>query len=271
MMFESTRSASLRAVALATSLGSAFVVSLFVVSLAPAQSPLQADNAPPAFVPGPSNPAPPYPEDLVSQPNAKPQLPPIPMPQDRAADSYSIYSVLLPVGELADPGWTRDLWLLSDTTVALVPPDQPCLAQEAEGIDMNPHVAVEPPADRRQDFAELLDDFDRRCHERIHLTSEAFNLVVPLRLLSQTEQEEFVRARFDPNAGMEGDLLTARYKGAPGLSMFSQVYFNAHHTMAMVYASGWCGGLCAQSYWQVLGVEDGSWKRLGWRSATVLN
>jgi hypothetical protein len=261
MMLQSTRSASLRAVALAVFWGS-----VFVPALAPAQ------NAPPGFVPGPSNPAPPYPADLIRKPDAEPEFAPIPMPQDRAADSYKIYSILLPVGELANPGWSRDLWLLADTTLALVPPDQPCLSQGGvDGVDMNPHVALQPPPEGMQDFAEMLDDFDRRCHERIQLTADAFTLVVPLRLLTQTERDDFIRTRFDPDAGIEGDRLTARYKGAPGLSMFSQVYFNAHHTVAMVYASGWCGGLCAQSYWEVLGFQDGVWKRLGWRTAALMS
>jgi hypothetical protein len=194
------------------------------------------------------------------------------MPQDRAADSYKIYSLLLPVGELANPGWTRDLWLLSDTTVALVPADQPCMPQGAPSSEMNPHTAVQPPPDGLQDFAEMLDDFDRRCHERITLTAESFNLVVPLRLLTQAEQDSFILARYDPNAGPDSDVLIAHYKGAPGLSRFSQVYFNAHHTVAMVFESGWCGGLCGQSYWQVLKLEDGSWKRLdNWRSAALMS
>jgi hypothetical protein len=209
-------------------------------------------------------------EPVDFQPQTK-ALPPIPMPQDRATDSYRIYSIMLPVGELADPGWSRDLWLLSDTTLALVPADQPCLSQDIDGINMNPHVAVEPPPDQVQDFYEMLADFDRRCHERIQLTPDAFNLVVPLRLLSQAEQDEFIRKRFDPNAGSEADALIAQYRGAPGLSRFSQVYFNSHHTVAMVYAAGWCGGLCAQSYWQVLGLQDGSWKRLHWHTAAVMN
>ena len=136
---------------------------------------------------------------------------------------------------------------------------------------MNPHEAIDAPADRQQDFKEMLEDFDRRCHERIQLTADSFHLLVPLRLLTQREQDEFVRTRFDPNAGDEGDVLTARYKGAPGLSRFSQVYFNAHHTTGMVYSSGWCGGLCAQSFWQVLELKDGAWHRLGWRSAGVMN
>jgi len=260
MTLQSTRSASVRTIALAVFIGSAFVP-----ALAPAQS------SPPGFVPGPSNPAPPYPTELISQPDGEAQLPAVPMPQDRAVDSYRIYSVLLPVGELANPGWSRELWLLSDTTVALVPANQPCLPQSADPGSMNPHVALQPPPEGMQDFAELLEDFDRRCHERVHLTAESFNLVVPLRLLTQTEQDDFIRERFDPDAGMEGDLLTARYKGAPGLSRFSEVYFNAHHTVAMVYASGWCGGICAQSFWQVLKFEDGTWKLLGWSSSAIMS
>lgn len=238
--------------------------------LATAQSPVPATV--PGFVPGPSNPAPPYPADLISKPDTtNSELPVVPMPPDRAVDSYKIYSVLLPVGDLANPGWTRDMWLLSDTTLTLVPATQSCLPQGNGGVDMNPHVAVQPPPEGQQDFAEMLDDFDRRCHERIHLTAESFNLVVPLRLLNQTEQDEFIRGRFDPDGGHEADVMTAKYRGAPGLSRFSQVYFNAHHTMGMVYASGWCGGLCAQSFWQVLKLEDGVWKRLEWQSAALMD
>jgi hypothetical protein len=258
MTLPSARSASLRAVALFFLLSSAF---------APAQT---APTAPPGFVPGPSNPAPPYFMELLTQPDEQ-QFAPVPMLQDRAVDSYKIFSILLPVGMLGNPGWTRDLWLLSDTTLALVPADQPCLPQSADSYSMNPHVALQAPPESQQDFNEMLDDFDRRCHERIQLTAEPFNLVVPLRLLTLTEQDEFIRQRWDLDAGHEADVLTARYKGAPGLSRFSQVYFNAHHTLAMVYSSGWCGGLCAQSYWQVLALNNGVWKLLKWHSTEVLS
>ncbi len=204
----------------------------------------------------------------MSQPNDR-QLPAVPMQQDRSSDSYKIYSLLLPVGDLGRPGWPRDMWLLSDTTVALVPPDEPCFQQALDGATMNPHLAIVAPADRQQDLSEMLEDFDRRCHERVQLTQESFNLVVPVRLLDRNEQDSFVRLRFDPNAGLDGDLITAKYKGAPGLSRFSEVYFNAHHTLAMVYASGWCGGTCTQSYWRVMELGDGGWKQLQWRTAEL--
>jgi hypothetical protein len=153
--------------------------------------------------------------------------------------------------------------------VALVPPDEPCFQQALDGATMNPHLAIVAPADRQQDLSEMLEDFDRRCHERVQLTQESFNLVVPVRLLDRNEQDSFVRLRFDPNAGLDGDLITAKYKGAPGLSRFSEVYFNAHHTLAMVYASGWCGGTCTQSYWRVMELGDGGWKQLQWRTAEL--
>jgi hypothetical protein len=266
MTLHSTRPAMQLACALALFTGLSFSP-----ALAPAQS--SAATSVPGFVPGPSNPAPPYPPGMILTAEASNSLlPVVPMPPDRAADSYKIYSALLPVGDLANPGWTRDMWLLSDTTLTLVPANQSCLPQGSEGTEMNPHVAVQPPVEGQQDFAEMLDDFDRRCHERVHLTAESFNLVVPLKLLNPAEQDEFILGRFDPNAGPEADRMTARYKGAPGLSRFSEVYFNAHHTVGMVYASGWCGGLCSQSYWQVLKFEDGVWKRLDdWHSASLMD
>ena len=82
----------------------------------------------------------------------------------------------------------------------------------------------------------------------------------------------FIRDRFDPNGGADADALTAHYHGAPGLSRFSQVYFNSHHTLAMVFANGWCGGLCAHSYWEILELDNGgAWKRLGWHTTDLMS
>jgi hypothetical protein len=256
MTFRSTRSARLLPAALALLCGQALIPHHAVC-----QSLSQADDPThPPFMP-------------EAKPVTRPPLPAIPMPQDRAAESYSIYSQLLPVGALGNPGWPRAMLLLSDTTVSLVPPDEPCLASDAglSGNSMNPHIAVRAPDEMKQDLDEMLEDFDHRCHERILLTFDAFKLVVPLHLLSPDEQDEFVSTRFDQNAGHEGDRIAARYKGAPGLSSFSQVYFNAHHTRAMVYATGWCGGLCVQSFWVVMEFENGQWKRLTWDTASEMS
>ena len=190
----------------------------------------------------------------------------IAMPSDRAVDSYRIYSMLMPVGELGNEGWPHDLYLLEDTTVTLVGPDEPCW-QSSE--TMNPHSALSAPAEQAQDLAELLQDFDRHCHERIRLTADGFRLRVPLRLLNEAEQNEFRQTRFSDKAPSE---LKTKYMGAPGLSSFSQIYFNAHHTVAMVYANGWCGGRCAQSFWAVYGLDKtGQWKPLRWNSDILMS
>ncbi len=251
---------------------------IFAVSLALAQTASQAISSNGSaqasqFVPAPSNPAPAYAPGLLTQERTKAPLPAIPMPPDRADDSYRIYTMLMPVGELGRPGWPRDLWLLSDTTLSLVAADRDCLPQEVNGSEdpMNPHFAVHPPADRVPDFNELLEDFDKRCHERIQLTQDSFPNTMPLRLLTEEEQDEFVSTRWDQNAGAYGDQIAAKYKGAPGISSFSQVYFNSHHTLAMVYATGWCGGLCVQSFWDVLEFRDGQWKRLPWSNTFVMS
>ena len=210
----------------------------------------------------------------AQQPLAKDAAPaaPIPMPSDRAGASYRIYSMLMPVGELGGRDWPHGLWLLADTTVTLVQPDQPCIPEGSEPVGMNPHVALQPPPDQAQDYAELLEDFDRHCHDRILLTAEPFKVAVPLRVLTKQEQDEFMATRFAvPGANKVDPAVALKYEGAPGLSSFSEVYFNAHHTVAMVYGWGWCGGLCGQGFWSVFALKDGEWKSLRWNSSIVMS
>lgn len=211
---------------------------------------------------------------IAQQGPTKAALPdPISMPADRAADSYRIYSSLIPLGETAGRDWPRALWLVRETTITAVPPDQPCWINPEGGrsdfsSDMNPHTAVHPPAGQLQDFAEILRDFDNRCHERIALSPEAWELNGQLRLLNEQEQKEFEATRF----GKPGnEALTAKYKGAPALYAFSEVYFNAHHTVALVYATHWCGGLCGQGFWVAFGLKDGKWNPLPWNSVSWIS
>jgi hypothetical protein len=196
-------------------------------------------------------------------------LPPIPMPQDRAADSYSIYSLLMPVGEIGGANWPHGLWLLANITVTFAQPDQPCIPQGTDEQPMNPHVAVHPPPDKEQDYAEMLADFDRHCHDRILLSADPFHLPVPVHVLTEAEQSEFRTIRFT-GLGSVDPSVAAKYNGAPGLTSFSEVYFNAHHTVGMVYGLGWCGAMCGQGGWEVLGLEDGQWKALGWDAANFM-
>jgi hypothetical protein len=188
------------------------------------------------------------------------------MPLDRTADSYQIYSALLPFGETADKAWPHRLWTIRDATVTVVPPYEPCWQQPNSspsaqtGATRNPHIAVHPPANRSQDFEEILADFDAHCHERLLLIPSAFNTAAPVRLLSPTEQDDFHASRsISSPAGRE-------YGGSPALFGFTEVYFNRRHTLALVYATHWCGNLCGQGMWVAFGLEDGKWKDLHWRT-----
>lgn len=182
-------------------------------------------------------------------------LPVISMPSDRATDSYLIYSSLIPLGETAGKDWPHEVWLLQDATIALIPADQPCLgtpetkSESRFSSSMNPHFAVHPPEDRNQDFKEILADFDAHCHERLALRLGNWNTLAPVRLLTPEEQEEFRATQFPKTAASE------KYRGAAALYGFSEVYFNVHHTVALVYATHWCGGLCGEGFWVPLAAE----------------
>ena len=184
----------------------------------------------------------------------------IAMPADRTADSYSIYSSLMPLGETADKGWPHDLWLVQDTTVTVVAPNEPCNPgppPDHRVLGMNPHVAVHPTSNLQQDFVEILEDFDLHCHDRLTLDRNAWTGLVPVHLLNGNEQETFRKSRFDGTPAPE-------FKGAPALYGFSEVYFNAKHTVALVYATHWCGALCGEGFWLGLTLQDGKWKRAQW-------
>jgi len=190
----------------------------------------------------------------------KPQpLPPIPMPLDRVDDSYRIYSAIMPGGEFANPDTPYKLFLIRDVTLVMAPTDQPCASTPYN----NPHDDIRPPADRVQEFAEVLADFDLHCHDRVQLTNEKWQLGVPYLLLSEEQQHEFSGLRCGAKLGNSDDL-KLKYAGAPGLNSFSQVYFNAHHTLAMVYTTQWCGCLCGTSEWVVVELVQGQWKQRNW-------
>ena len=191
--------------------------------------------------------------------------PVVSMPIDRAVDSYQIYSSLIPVGQTADKHWPHSFYVVRETTVPVVPEGQPCW-EPRTGADNdynwsgNPHLAVHPPADRAQDFQEILNDFDAHCHQRVRLMAGAFSTPAPVRILSPEEQDEFRAALLPGSTAME------KYRGAPALYSFSQVYFNNRHTVALVYASQSCGSLCGEGAWHAFALEGGHWKALHWRT-----
>jgi hypothetical protein len=197
--------------------------------------------------------------------------PPIAMPADRQADSYRIYSSLIPLGETAGKDWPHDLWLVQDATITTVPSDQQCSPPPGANellLGMNPHFAVHAPDNQLQDYLEIMRDFDAHCHDRLRLDADGWNLKAPVHLLTPQEQEEFRKTR---SPEFKDSAAAAKFKGAPAIYGFSEVYFNAPHTVALVYATHWCGGLCGQGFWVAFALQDGEWKELRWNSASWIS
>ena len=110
----------------------------------------------------------------AQQPAAAPK--PIPMPSDRAADSYAIYSQLLQSIALDLGNPARKVWLVEDTTI--IPPS-PLYA------------AIRPPAGREADLQALIDDYVRHESETIALASDGFHTELPVRLLDEAARKRF--------------------------------------------------------------------------------
>jgi hypothetical protein len=198
------------------------------------------------------------------------QSEPLPMPQDRVADSYVIYSQLLPGDEIEWGKVQRSFWLLEDTTKT-EPSDRPC----ATGGMMNPHQAIQAPEPRTTDLAEALADFDAHCHDRYRIDASQFQVKLPVRLLDEEARKRFVShvEGYKPpqNNIMQAPPTPDEFKGAAGMHSFTAVYFNRAHTLAMTEIGMFCGGLCGNWRWVVLERKDGQWQTLPWVTMSMVS
>jgi hypothetical protein len=172
----------------------------------------------------------------------------IPMPPDRAADSYAIYSALMPGApfDSASSGQSQR-WAIADTTVNI--------------SDMNPAVPpdgqLKAPDDHPKRFREAVKDFETRKYQRLQLTQQ-FQLAQPYDLMNASQVAELRTAKTAMDAGSE---LQEKYASYPGVTFFSEVFFNAGHTGALVYMNNWCANLCASGQWIYLEKRGGTWVR----------
>jgi hypothetical protein len=198
------------------------------------------------------------------------QSKPLPMPHDLAADSYEIYSELLPGRQIEWGDAQRSFWLMEGTTKA-TPLDSPCAAS---GM-MNPHKAIQAPQSQQTDFAEVLADFDRRCHDRYQLDASQFHLKLPIRLLDEAGQKRYVRrvSGYMPprDSIMQAPPTPEEFKGAAGMHSFTAVYFNNAHTLAMTEIGMYCGSLCGNWSWVVLERKNGRWQTLPWAVMSTIS
>jgi hypothetical protein len=172
----------------------------------------------------------------------------LPMPPERAADTYAIYAVLIP-GEpfkSLPPEQARQ-WAIADTTVSIA--------------DMNPAVPPDgeltAPPDNVAGFREAVRDFQIRRYQHIQLTRD-FHLDRGYDLLNEQQVSELRQSKSGVDAASQ---LQDKYAGYPGITFLSQVFFNANQTAALVYINNWCANLCAAGQWVYLEKHGSQWVR----------
>jgi hypothetical protein len=175
----------------------------------------------------------------------KPSHPPI--PTERLADSYQIYSMLMP-GQVFTDMDSGQPWAISDTTVNWDDLD-PKLAPDA---------TLQPPPDNPKAFKEALSDYYQRKQERFSLMRRYFQLGRPYILL---KPEDAAQLRATKSSLQATSSMQAAYKDYLGITYFSEVYFNTQQTAALVYILDWCGNLCSQAEWVYLEKQNGVWVR----------
>jgi hypothetical protein len=172
-----------------------------------------------------------------------------PIPAKRAADTYAIYSMLMPgqpFSSMSPSQTTR--WAIAESTVNI--------------SDMNPSVPPDgqltPPRDNPEGFKEALEDYESRKYERFRLESKRFQLSHSFSMLDDEQVSELRQARSSTTASSE---LKSQYAGYPGVTFFSAVYYNHPRTAALVFMNNWCANLCAAGQWVYLEKKGGQWVR----------
>jgi hypothetical protein len=191
----------------------------------------------------------------------------------RSNDSYLIYSELLRQDSLSETQPVK-LVLVDDTTTALVKQNDTCSGGDIWGMGLNPHSSsVKPPPGHEQDWKDMLEDFDQRCHERVSLNADTFKLETSVRTVSaaqrklymdstnmmyvQNKDRKFVEAGQQHSA--EEFAQMADFSNANAIFRLSEVYFNAHHNVAMVYFDK-MRGQSSYGGWKVFEFHLGRWE-----------
>jgi hypothetical protein len=177
------------------------------------------------------------------------------MPPDRAADSYAIYSMLMPGQPFAQmPPEQNVSWAIAGVTVNL--------------HDMSPAIApqgqLKPPPENPRGFEEAVGDFETNKNVRVQLERNDFQIAHSFDLLTAEQVNHLRAAKSAPAATSETQ---TQWSGVPGITFFSEVYFDTKHRAALVYMDNWCANLCAAGSWVYLEKHGDRWVR---RSGIVL-
>jgi hypothetical protein len=189
--------------------------------------------------------------------NRRPSAPParyseqgaIAMPADRAEDSYAIYSMLMPGREFASmaPEQTTQ-WAIAAITI--------------NDGDRNPAIPpqgqLQAPPENPVGFQEAVLDYIANRYVRIALTRDVFRLNHPFSLLRPDEVAALRASRTSAEVSSE---VQSQWAGFPGVTFFSEVYFDSKHRAALVYMNDWCAHLCSSGSWIYLEKHGGQWVR----------
>ena len=172
------------------------------------------------------------PTETDANQNSTPQS----IPPDRIADSYAIYTMLVPGSAANTIAQTpTQNWRLADTTINI--------------SDMNPAVPpngqLNPPPDNEHAFIEAVHDYNTRKNERFHLDAASFHPAPPFPLIDG-QQARNIQQSGSPDTG---------------ITFFSAVYFDSKQTAALVYVNLWCANLCSAGQWVYLEKHGGQWVR----------
>jgi hypothetical protein len=164
------------------------------------------------------------------------------------ADSYAIYSLLMPGVPFQGMSSTQaQRFAIAGTTVSI----------EQMNPAIPPDGQLQPPPNNAQAFREAVQDFRSRRYERIPLEHK-INVDRPYTLLTADDVAELKSAL----AGIDpGSQLQDKWAGYPGITFFSEVYFNTAHTAALVYMNNFCANLCANGQWIYLEKNGDHWVR----------
>jgi hypothetical protein len=210
---------------------------------------------------------------------------PPPLPANWAYDSYQIYSQALlvvmhptekdPLTAFGNPGSSMPRpgpFRVQAATITAVPPGQDCEWSKSEREREEEPTRPDDPhpnANHKQDFKEILENFDAHCHDVWSLSSIDFGAWDPKRptvtfQLTSSEAANEIASR--PEWCSDEAPLIGEW-----VFEFSAVYFNNSQTVAIVYVKAVNGIRCQRKEWLAFEMQDGRWKRFHWNIAPWLS
>lgn len=175
-----------------------------------------------------------------------------PVPAERRADVYAVYSAVLLRPSLSHPDDNRK-YLIAD------------MSGVAEESDLAPCTTV--PEEHRAALAELLADRNEHRLKRFRL-DPGFKILKPYDLVTDREAAQFSELRNTPGHTTDE---VEKFRGAVDLITLGNVFFDRRRTTAAVYTSAYCGSLCAFGTWRVfLKTTKGDWDEQKWAKCMTI-